>query len=158
MNPTTLPNAVVPDANILISLCSKEQLTFQIAEQAFDDYVQNGWEFFAPNIIVAEVQYVLCQKLSKGILTQNEHEEAIEFFENYMSAILPPENGEVSLIKRAEEIRETYGCSRSADSLFIALAEELSQTRTTELLTFDKGFINQTVKNAPTVQINLLTI
>ncbi len=158
MNQTTLPNAVVLDANILISLCSKEKLTFQTAENAFDNYGQNGWEFSAPNIIVAEVQYVLCQKLSNGILTTIEHEEAVEFFENYMTAILPPENGEASLIKRAEEIRETYGCSRSADSLYIALAEELTTKRITELLTFDKGFINQTGKNASTVQVNLLRI
>ncbi|MCA1622949.1 MAG: hypothetical protein LC768_12045 [Acidobacteria bacterium] len=75
-----------------------------------------------------------------------------------MTAVSPPENGEASLIKRAEEIRKSYGCSRASDSLYIALAEELTATRPTELLTFDKGFINQAAKNAPTVRINLLTI
>ena len=158
MSENTLPNAVVPDANILIALCTKEDLTFQIAEKAFDKYVQDGCEFFAPNIIVAEVLYVLCGKLAQGILTASEHEKAVEFFTDYMSAVSLPENGESSLIKRAEEIRETYGCSRASDSLYIALAEELTKTRPTELLTFDKGFVNQAAKNAPTVQINLLTI
>ena len=158
MSPSKTSNAVVVDANILISLCTKETLTFQTAENAFTNYVKNGWEFFAPNVIVAEVIYVLCQKHSNGILTSIEHEEAVEFFENYMTAISPPENGEESLIKRAEEIRETYGCSRASDSLYIALAEELTKTRTTELLTFDVGFANQISKNAPTVQINLLKI
>lgn len=155
MNPSTLPNAVVVDANVLIALCTKEQLTFQPAETAFDNYVQDGWEFFAPSVIVAEVQYVLCQKSSNGILTKQEHDEAIKFFKDYMSAISPPENGEISLIERAEEIRESYGCSRASDSLYITLAEELSKTRKTELLTFDKGFVNQANKNAPIVQINL---
>lgn len=91
-------------------------------------------------------------------MTKQEQEEAMEFFKNYMTAISPPEDGEVSFIERAEEIRETYGCSRVSDSLYIALTEELTKTRTTELLTFDKGFVNQSAKNAPTVQINLLTI
>ncbi|HEV8158126.1 MAG TPA: hypothetical protein VGP58_03790 [Pyrinomonadaceae bacterium] len=75
-----------------------------------------------------------------------------------MTAVSPPENGEASLIKRAEEIRESYGCSRASDSLYIALAEDLTKKRQTEILTFDKGFVNQAAKNAPTVQINLLTI
>ncbi|CAN5195983.1 hypothetical protein BH20ACI1_BH20ACI1_01160 [soil metagenome] len=158
MSQNILPNAVVPDANILIALSSKEQSTFQTAEKAFDSYVRNGWEFFAPNLIVAEVLYVLCGKLADGILTVREHEKAVELFTDLMSAVAPPENGEASLIKRAEEIRQNYGCSRASDSLYIALAEELTKTRSTELLTFDKGFVNQAAKNAPTVRINLLMI
>ena len=158
MNQSNLPNAVVPDANILIALCSKEQTTFQTVEKAFDKYVRDGWEFFAPNIVVAEVLYVLCGKLSQGILTVREHEKAVEFFTDLMTAVSPLENGESSLIKRAEEIRKNYGCSRASDSLYIALAEELTKTRTTEILTFDKGFVNQAAKNAPTVKVNLLII
>ncbi|MFN2392252.1 MAG: hypothetical protein ABR566_09815 [Pyrinomonadaceae bacterium] len=42
MNQASLPNAVVPDANILIALCSKEKLTFQKAEKAFDKYARDG--------------------------------------------------------------------------------------------------------------------
>lgn len=158
MSPSSLPNAVVPDANVLVAICSKEALTFQIAKNEFDQYVRDGWEFFAPNIIVAEVLYVLCGKLANGILTGQEHEKAVEFYMDLMTAVSAPENGEASLIKRAEEIRESYGCSRASDSLYIALAEDLAKTRQTEILTFDKGFINQATKNAPTVQINLLTI
>ena len=36
--------------------------------------------------------------------------------------------------------RSGYGCSRSSDSLFIALAEELTKTYTVEILTFDKDY------------------
>jgi predicted nucleic acid-binding protein len=54
--------------------------------------------------------------------------------------------------------RDGYGCSRSSDGLYIALAEELVNTYDTEIVTFDKGFINQAAKNAPTVKVNLLTI
>ena len=60
------------------------------------------------------------------------------------------------LIKRATEIQEDYGCSRSADSLYIALAEHLGKQHTVEILTFDSGFKNQIAKNAPTVTLNLL--
>jgi predicted nucleic acid-binding protein len=61
-------------------------------------------------------------------------------------------------MKRAIEIRGTYGCSHSSDCLYIALAEELSQNRITEILTFDKGMKNQIANHAPTVTLNLLTI
>lgn len=150
--------AVVPDANILVALCSNEQFTFSIAEQAFEKYVQEGWDFFAPNIIVAEVLYVLCQKPAQGILTETEHKQSVELFINYMIAIALPEGGDSSLVKRAEEIRVSYGCSRSSDGFYIALAEELTKTRRTELLTFDKGMINQAAKNASTVIVTLLPI
>lgn len=150
--------AVVPDANILIALCSNEQLTFAAAEAAFEQYVRDGWEFFAPSIISAEVLYVLCQKAVQGILTEAEYKQSVELFINYMIAIAPPDVGDSSLIKRAEEIRDGYGCSRSSDGFYIALAEELAKTRTTELLTFDKGFINQAAKNAPTITVTLLSI
>ena len=152
------PPAIVPDANILIALCSKENLTFQSAEKAFEKYSENGWDFFAPNIIVAEVLYVLCQKLSQGTLNETEYKQAVEIFNIQMTAITLPDNGDTSLIKRAVEIQEGYGCSRTSDSLYIALAEELTLTRPTELLTFDRGFVNQAAKNAALVKVNLLSI
>ena len=65
---------------------------------------------------------------------------------------------ESALMKRAVEIRGTYACSRSSDGLYIAYAEELSKSRITEILTFDKGMKNQISNYAPTVTLNLLTI
>lgn len=158
MTPTTNPVAVVVDANVLIAICSKEQATNQTAQTAFDQYARQGAQFFAPNIIVAEVLFVLCQKLDKAILTDAEHEKSVEFFQDYMTIILPPPSGEAALIKRAEEIRSGYGCSRTSDGLYLALAEELTQIRPTEFLTFNTGVINQAAKNAPIVTINLLPI
>ena len=67
-------------------------------------------------------------------------------------------NGEKSLVLRAEAIRTTYTCRRSADGIYIALAEELTATRPTVLLTFDKDMPNQIAKNAPTVSVQLLTV
>lgn len=150
--------AVVVDANVLISLCTKEPLTFAQADFAFNDYGQKGWTYHAPNVIVSETLFILCQKLQSGQLTEVEHAEAIEFLIDYMTLITVPSNGDASLLPRAEEIRSGYGCSRSADGLYIALAEELAKSGVVELLTFDKGTVNQIANNAPSVKINLLPI
>ena len=155
MTPTSNTDAVVVDASILVSMASNEIGTHLIAEAAFNYYSQNGWEFFAPNVVVSEVLFALCQKLASGVLTLTEYEQAIEKFLILIQNI-STETDDQSLIKRAIEIRETYGCSRSSDGLYIALAEDLAKTRTVELLTFDKGMINQATKNAPTVTIKVL--
>lgn len=65
---------------------------------------------------------------------------------------------EAALISRAKEIQDGYGCSRSTDSLHIALAEELVNSGLAEILTFDAGLINQAAKNAPSVKVNLLQV
>ncbi|CAN5259418.1 hypothetical protein BH20ACI1_BH20ACI1_12980 [soil metagenome] len=155
MNPTNNPDASVIDASILVSIASKEAGTFLAAKNAFDIYAMNGWEFFAPSVIISEVMFALCQKLVAGILTESEYEQAVESFLDYMTFIETPDD-ESSLVKRAVEIRENYGCSRSSDSLYIALAEDLAKTRKVELLTFDKGMVNQAAKNAPTVLMKVL--
>ncbi|MGE0132983.1 MAG: type II toxin-antitoxin system VapC family toxin [Blastocatellales bacterium] len=149
------PGAVVVDANILISLCIKEPVTFTQAHTAFNDYGKNGWDFYAPSVIVAEVLYVLCQKLQTGLITQAKYDEAIEFFKDYMSLISTPAGGDAPLIQRAKEIQSGYGCSRSADCLYIALTEELAGSGMAELLTLDSGCVNQAAKNAPSVKVNL---
>ncbi|MDX2043359.1 MAG: type II toxin-antitoxin system VapC family toxin [Acidobacteriota bacterium] len=122
------------------------------------NYANNGWAFFAPNVIVSEVLYVLCQKFQDGMLTETEYDESVEDFQDQLSGIRSLPNGDFSLIKRAKEIRQNYGCSRSSDSLYIALAEELATSHNVELLTFDTGFINQAAKNAPAVKVNLLPV
>ena len=148
-------NAAVVDASILVSIASKETTTYLAAKNAFNSYAQNGWEFFAPNVIVAEVMFALCQKLAAGILTEAEYEQAIESFLDYMTIVETPDDDTV-LVNRAAEIRKSYGCSRSSDSLYIALAEDLAKTQTVELFTLDKGMTNQAAKNAPTVTIKVL--
>lgn len=153
MSPTNNPNALIIDANLLISVCSKEP-TAAIVQNELENYAKNDWEFFAPNIIVAEVLFILCQKLQNGLLTQKSYDESIENFQDQMKIIETPNDAQ--FIKRAKEIRETYGCSRSSDSLYLALAEDLAKNRTVEVLTFDKGMINQAAKNAPTVTVRIL--
>jgi predicted nucleic acid-binding protein len=150
-------NTVVVDANVIVAICSNERLTNPIAEAAFDSYAQAGWQFAAPSVVIAEVLFALCVKLQTGILTQSEHELAIDSFNDLMQIVSIPGN-ESSLIKRAVEIRANYQCKRSSDSLYIAYAEWLSRTGIVELLTFDAGIKNQIAKSAPTVKLNLLKV
>ena len=85
-----------------------------------------------------------------------EHDQAVKSFEAQMKAVLPPPDGDAALITKAEEIRQGYGCGRSADSIYLALAWELAQSETTELLTFDQDLQKQAAKKAPSVKVNLL--
>jgi len=89
-------------------------------------------------------------------LTASEHEKAVKSFEAQMIAVLQPPDGDAGLITRAEEMRKGYGCGRSADSIYLAMAWELAQSDTTELLTFDRDLQKQAAKNAPSIKINLL--
>ncbi len=153
MSPMNNPKALITDANIIISVCSKEPMA-TTAKFALENYAKNGWEFFAPDIVVAEVLYILCQKLQNNLLTPKSYDEAIENFLDQMKVTQTP--NDARFVKRAKEIQNGYGCSRSADSIYIALAEDLTKTRIVELLTFDKGMINQAAKNAPTVTVKVL--
>lgn len=146
---------VIPDANILIALCAKEPKQ-STAEKALEIYANDGWDFYAPNIIIAEVLYILCQKNQGGTLTDKAYEEAVENFQDQMKAIITI--SEATLIKRAFDIQKSYGCSRSADSIYIALAEHLAKSHIVEIVTFDSGLVNQAAKNAPTVKINVLPV
>jgi predicted nucleic acid-binding protein len=61
------------------------------------------------------------------------------------------------LLLRAEAIRGSYTCRRSADGVYIALAEALSATRPTVLLTLDEGIKRQAAANAPAVRVHIVT-
>jgi predicted nucleic acid-binding protein len=156
MSQPSSAGAVVIDANILISLCTKEPHTFTQANAAFNDYAQKGWTFHAPNVIVAEALFVFCRKLQDGQLSESEHAESIEFLIDYMALITVPASGDASLLPRAEDVRSGYGCARSADGLYIAQAEELAKQFSVEILTLDDGYVNQVAKNATSVKVNFL--
>ncbi len=72
MSQPSKTDAVVIDANVLISLCTKKPLTFAQASTAFNDYGQRGWAYYAPNVIVSETLFVLCQKLQPRMQAVND--------------------------------------------------------------------------------------
>lgn len=155
--PTTSsdPGAVVIDSNILISICSREP-SHQKAKDALTDYTARGWRFYAPGAILTEVMFILCKKLQDGLLTEAEHQTAVQAFNTYMGTVLPSPQGDIGFILRAEEIRKGYSCLHSADCFYIALAEELAKRGPAEFLTFDKRVVNVAAGNAATVKVNLL--
>jgi predicted nucleic acid-binding protein len=147
--------AVVIDANILISICSKEP-TNQTAEDALNDYALKNWAFYAPGAVLTEVLFVLCRKRQDGLLTEAEHEEAVKTFNDYMKGIRPSSQGDIRFILRAEEIRKGYSCLHSSDCFYLALCEEFALSGPAEFLTFDKRVVNVAASNAPSVKVNLL--
>ena len=155
--PPISPGYVVVDASALTALCAREPGRYPIIRLELERHAEAGDAFFAPHTIVSEVLYALCRKLANGELGPTEYEQAILGLHNQMRLILPPPGGEPSLVTRAVEIRAGYGCSRSADSLYIALAEELTRRGSTVLLTFDRELPNQAARNAPSVTVNVLT-
>lgn len=158
MSQPTLNNsgAVVVDANVLISICAKEP-SQQTAENALANYAAQGWVFYAPGAILTEVLFVLCKKHQSGSLTEAKYREAIEAFNDYMRTIFPSPQGDTRFILRAEEIRQGYSCLHTTDAFYLALAEELAASSPTEFVTFDKRAVSVAAKNAPTVQVNLLS-
>jgi predicted nucleic acid-binding protein len=154
--PSSLPGAVVVDANIPIAIASNE-VGSDNATIAINHYLAQRYEFYAPGAILAETLYVLCGKLQDGTFTAAEHAQAIQDFDLFMSMILPPPQGEGTLVLRAETFRGTYTCRRSADGIYIALAEELAASRPTVLLTFDADMSRQAARFAPGVTVHLLS-
>lgn len=156
--PTKKPPCLIVDASVLIALCAREPEKYVLADSELTRYANAGFEFYAPGVIIAESLYVLCNKLKVSNLSASAHADAISDLCAYMDIINAPPSGDNSLIARAEQIRSEYGCSRSADGLYIALAEELAAKGTAELLTFDSNMDSQSKMVAPTVVVTLLKL
>ena len=154
--PNSRTGAVVVDANVVISLAANEP-TELTASTEIARYSALGYEFFAPGVMVAETLYVLCGKMNDGTLSATDHTLAVRKLDIFLKNVSSAPSGDATLLMRSEAIRGDYSCRRSADGVYIALAEELSQTRPTVLLTFDQDMRNQATRNAPTVTVQVLT-
>ena len=156
MNAANELRSVVVDASVIIALCAKEPDKYEKTRAALQGHIEDGAALHAPHLVVMETLYVLCSKRQAQVLTDTEHAAAIANFDSALTIISFPSDGDASLIARAERIRQGYGCSRSADSLYIALAEQLAASGPAELLTFDAGQQRQAAENAPSVTVTLL--
>ena len=148
---------VVVDANVAIALAAREVMKEPQARAALTYYSNSGYVLSAPGVIVSETLFVLCGKEQQRLLSPPQYVQAIVDFHAFMGGVSPPPSGEASLILRADQIRAGYGCGRSADAIYIAMAGKLSQTYTTLLLTFDQGIPKQAAQHAPFVTVHLLT-
>lgn len=152
------PPAAVLDASIVIGYCAREANKFTTAKDVLERYAIDGWRFYAPAVLIAEVLFVLCTKRQNAVLSEVEHADAVSDFVALMGGIESPPLGEAALIPRAEAIRNGYGCSRASDSIYLALAEQLAKDRQVEVITFDEGWENQARSNAPTVDVKVLAV
>lgn len=143
------------DANVVISMAANEPTEPHTSAEVAR-YSTLGYEFFAPGVIVAETLYVLCGKLSGGSLSATDHTLAIRKLDVFLKSVSPPPSGDAALLLRAEAIRGSYTCRRSADGIYIALAEELSTTRPTILMTLDEGMKKQAATHAPSVMVQAI--
>lgn len=156
-NPSaTRSGALVIDANVAIAICAREAQKYAQARAELQNYSSQGYFWYAPGVIVSETLHALCRKEQESLTTPQEYAQSVSDFQVFMRSVFPPPTSEASLVLRADQICDGYGCNRSADALYIALAEELSQTYTTRLLTFDQGVPNQAAHHAPLVTIHLL--
>jgi len=148
--------SVVLDASVVVALCAKEPHRAEEAEAALQERERDGWTFHAPNALVSEAQFILCRKAALGSLTQAEYTAALAILQAVLSVIAFLPEGDGDLLTAAERIRHGYGCSRCADSTYIALAERLSGAGPVELLTFDTGQRSQAAATAPLVTVTVL--
>ena len=139
--------AIVIDASVAVAIVSKEA-NASVVLQEIAVRTNEGAAFYAPAVIVSEVLYVLCRKVESGLLAAVDHPKAVQDFEAFIKAINPPPSGDFSLTLRSDAIRAGYSCRRVSDSLYIALAEELSRTCPTVLLTLDHELSKQAARRA----------
>jgi predicted nucleic acid-binding protein len=156
-NPALMnPDCVVADASMMISLRAREPGSYASTQAQMADDANHGCRFYAPGVIVSETLYGLRRKRSEGSLTAIEHEQAVQSFLAFLAILSPPSNGDRSLVARGEALRSGYGRSRSADRLYIALAEELARDPITEIVTLDESLPNRASRNAPSINVRLI--
>lgn len=152
----TAPHPVILDASFVIGICAREPKKYVLAQTELGLRTANGCPLHAPHLLIMEAVYVLCGKQQSGELTQAEHTTAIANLSLLSTTIIFPDKGDVSLLARAEQLRQGYGCSRSADCFYITLAEQLALTGTSEIVTFDAGQQRQAAAS-PGITVTLLT-
>ena len=157
MNPANDPKVdfVVVDASVVVAMVAWEHGNNR-ARRVLSLYSESKAQFFAPSVIISETLLALCRKLQEGVINVKQHSQALLEFRDFLNATSPSPSGDFALMERAEAIRYGYTCRRTTDSIYLALAEELSQTGTTVLLTFDDEIKKQAARNAPTVRVRVL--
>lgn len=150
------PHPVTLDVSFVIGLCAKEPAKYAKAQIELSHRIADGCTLHAPHLMIMEVTFVLCGKLQAGDLTFAEHASAIANLYSLSKNLTFPSGGDIALLLPAEQIRSGYGCSRSADRFYVALAELLAASGPSELLTFDAGQQKQAAAISSTVTVTLL--
>src|SRR5947208_131060 len=115
----------------------KESRLLELPEEAQSLCLQPG----------EEIDVIMERNVNENGVAPVQHAQARAEFHTMLSFVSPSPQGDFSLLLRAEAIRGAYTCYRSADAVYIALAEDISTTRPTILLTLDDGIKNQAQAN-----------
>lgn len=156
-SPTSAPAAVL-DASVVVGLCAREPGKFESARKKLQDYARGGWKIYAPGVLIAEVLFVLCRKLHEGHLTAPQHDRAVRSFVALLRRFSVFEAGDGSLFARATEIAAGYGCARSSDAIYLAMAEQLSLATQAEAATFDDGWRTQATAKSLPMAVDILQV
>ncbi len=156
-NMPTSSSSVTLDASFVIGLCANEPEKGVKAQTELNQRIADGSVLHAPHLLLMEAVFVLCGKLRAGTLTQPQHSQANASLHALASVIQFPDGGDITLLLRADQMQQGYGCSHSADCFYIALAEQLAAAGSSELLTFDAGQQKQAAAVSPNVKVTLLT-
>lgn len=148
--------SVVLDASAMMALSSAEAGRDALVTAELARYANLGYGLYAPGVLIAETVFVLCGKLKSRSLSPADYQNAVAVFQRTMSSVSAPPGDDSALITRAEQTSSGYGCSRSADGIYIALAEELQLSGPVTILTFDRNMPAHPAAKAPTTTVRLL--
>jgi predicted nucleic acid-binding protein len=99
--PPSSPPAIVIDASVLTALCAQEPGRYALAMQEVDQYAQAGSLFYAPSVIVSECLFALCRRLVEGLLTAQEHGQAVQSLQTQKSRFMSAVAASHSSLSRA---------------------------------------------------------
>jgi predicted nucleic acid-binding protein len=148
---------VVLDACFVVAFCANQHGRRARAMAELAAYAAAGCTFYAPGVLISETLYSFCEMERDGTITAAERAQAVQAFLTLMTTVRPSPNGDLALVPRTIDIHGSYGCSRTADSIYLALTESLAQQEPSEIVTFDGHIENQAIANSRGVVFNALT-
>lgn len=145
------------DASFVIGICAREPRKLIQARTVLNQRIAAGYSLHSPHLMIMEAVFVLCKKQQASEFTPAEYAAAVINLQTFSASLTFPIGSDMTLLVRAEQMRQGYGCSHSADSFYIALAEQLAARGPSELLTFDVGQQKQAAAVSPIIAVTLLT-
>lgn len=155
MSPQTLSATL--DASFVVGICAREPKKLVQAQTELGQRIAAGYSLHAPHLMLMEAAFVLCKKQQASEFTPAEYAAAVINLQTFSASLTFPSGGDMTLLVHAEQMRQGYGCSHSADAFYIALAEQLAALGPSELLTFDAGQQKQAAAVSPSITVTLLT-
>ncbi len=133
------PTAAVLDASAMVAYCCQEAGRDAAVRQYLDGAAAAKRPIYSPGAIVSESLFVFCKKRATGELDADGHAAAGRALATAMRLVFPPPDGEGSLVEPAAKFAAGYTCTKTTDSLYLSLAEQLAaRGEVVEVVTFDE--------------------